>query len=154
MTLKHLVSLQVRVKSSVQADLDLHTVDRWEGREEKRKKFMALGENVWEQVSTRQWKGRGIDGGFSPRTGVSERIVLTHRADTRSDCARSLFPYGDKRAWDTCSWRVITRSLVGFWCESSCRGPLHSDSRWGLTRESILGSAHWWWEIWWGDVFG
>jgi hypothetical protein len=40
---------------------------------------MSLGENVWEQVSSRQWKGRGIDGGVSPRTGTSEWITLTHR---------------------------------------------------------------------------
>ncbi len=29
-----------------------------------------------------------------------------------------------------------TRSIPGFGCEFLCRGPLHLDSRWGLTRES------------------
>jgi hypothetical protein len=38
---------------------------------------------------------------------------------------------------------VRTRSVTGFGCESLCRDPLHLDSRWGLPRESILGSAHW-----------
>ncbi len=38
---------------------------------------------------------------------------------------------------------VSTWSLEGFWCESLYRGPLHLDSRWGVTRESILGSTHW-----------
>ncbi len=37
--------------------------------------------------SRTQWKGRGIDGGVNPRTGVSGRIALAHRADTRPDCA-------------------------------------------------------------------
>ncbi len=52
----------------------------------KRKNFMALGENVWERVSGRQWKGRGIDGRISPRTGASERIALVHDAGTRPHC--------------------------------------------------------------------
>ncbi len=38
---------------------------------------------------------------------------------------------------------VSTRSLEGFGCESLYRGLLHLDSRWGLPRESILGSVHW-----------
>jgi hypothetical protein len=53
----------------------------------EKKKSMALGENVWEQVSARQWKGRGIDGRVSPRTGASERVVLVHRTGTRPDRA-------------------------------------------------------------------
>ncbi len=48
---------------------------------------MALGENVREQVSALQWKGRGIDGEVSSRTGVSERIALGHRSGTRPDCS-------------------------------------------------------------------
>jgi hypothetical protein len=46
---------------------------------------LTLGQNFWEQVSSHQWKGRGIDGGVRPRTGTSERISLAHRADTRPD---------------------------------------------------------------------
>jgi hypothetical protein len=38
---------------------------------------------------------------------------------------------------------VSTSWIAGFGCESLCRGPLNLDSRWGLPRESILGSAHW-----------
>jgi hypothetical protein len=33
---------------------------------------MVLGENVWEYFSSHQWKGGGIDGRVSPRTGASE----------------------------------------------------------------------------------
>jgi hypothetical protein len=38
LALKHLVSLQARVRPSVQAELDLHTADRWEERDRKKKK--------------------------------------------------------------------------------------------------------------------
>jgi hypothetical protein len=47
------------------------------------KKAMTLGKNVWEQVSSHQWKGGGIDGRVSPRTGVSEWIALDHHTGTR-----------------------------------------------------------------------
>ena len=55
----------------------------------------------------RQWKGRGVDGGVSPRTGASRRIVLAHCAGTRRGCvpsgefvgtSPSLFPRDGKRA--------------------------------------------------------
>jgi hypothetical protein len=36
-TLQHLVSLQARVRTSVQGEVDLHTADRWEERQKKRK---------------------------------------------------------------------------------------------------------------------
>ncbi len=38
LALKHLVSLRARVRPSVQAELDLHTTDRWEERDRKKKK--------------------------------------------------------------------------------------------------------------------
>ncbi len=53
------------------------------------KKSMALGENVWEQVSWCPWKGGGIDGRVIPRTGDSERIVLANSAVTRRGCVPS-----------------------------------------------------------------
>ncbi len=39
LALKHLVSLQVRMRPSVQTELDLHTTDRWEERDRKIKKY-------------------------------------------------------------------------------------------------------------------
>jgi hypothetical protein len=54
-------------------------------------------------------------------------------------CSRAVERGLEMRALDG----VSTLSLAGFVCESLCRGPLHLDSRWGLPRESILGSAHW-----------
>ncbi len=41
LALKHLVSLQDRVWSSVQAELDLHTADRWEERDRKKKWYIC-----------------------------------------------------------------------------------------------------------------
>ncbi len=38
LALKHLVSLQARVRPSVQTELDLHTTDRWEERDRKKRK--------------------------------------------------------------------------------------------------------------------
>jgi hypothetical protein len=41
LTLKHLVSLQDRIRSSVQIDLDLHTTpDRWRKRLKKRRLYL------------------------------------------------------------------------------------------------------------------
>jgi hypothetical protein len=48
------------------------------------KKMHGSWENVWEYFSSHQWKGERIDGRVSPRTGVSEEIVLTPCVDTRS----------------------------------------------------------------------
>ena len=46
--------------------------------------------SVWtidgERVSGRRWKGRGVDGGVSPRTGAGGRITLSHCAGTRRGC--------------------------------------------------------------------
>jgi hypothetical protein len=44
---------------------------------------MTLGEHVWERVSGRQWKERGIDERISPRTGASAWISLVHWTGTR-----------------------------------------------------------------------
>jgi hypothetical protein len=53
----------------------------------KRKGIHGSWENVWEHFSSHQWKGGGIDGWVSPRTGASERIVLVHCTGTRRGCA-------------------------------------------------------------------
>ena len=57
----------------------------------KDKKIHGFWENVWEHFSSRQWKGGGIDGRVSPRTGVSRWIVLVHFfhhcVGTRHGCA-------------------------------------------------------------------
>jgi hypothetical protein len=42
LALKHLVSLQARVRPSVQTEWDLHTADRWEERDRKKKKMLYL----------------------------------------------------------------------------------------------------------------
>ena len=46
LTLKHLVSLQARVRSSVQAELDLHTTDRLEERDRKKENVIFVPLNV------------------------------------------------------------------------------------------------------------
>jgi hypothetical protein len=61
---------------------------------------------------------------------------------------RSLFPCGGKRTWDVCSWRRQHTVSCGFRVWILCSSPLHWIYGWGLPRESILGSANWWWEIW------
>jgi hypothetical protein len=48
--------------------------------EEKRKKFNGSGGKRLRAGFLTQWKGRGIDGGVIPRTGVSERIALCGHA--------------------------------------------------------------------------
>ena len=44
----------------------------------KRKKIYVFWEDVSGYFSSHQWKGGGIDGRVSPRTGSSDRIVLAH----------------------------------------------------------------------------
>jgi hypothetical protein len=58
--------------------------DLFEGllRNVQKNHSMVLGKNVREHFSSHQWKGGGIDGGVSPRTGASERIALAHCAGT------------------------------------------------------------------------
>ena len=46
LALKHLVSLQARVRPSVQAELDLHTADKWEERDRKKWNVVFVPLNV------------------------------------------------------------------------------------------------------------
>jgi hypothetical protein len=46
LTLKHLVSLQARCRPSVEAELDLHTSDRWEERDIKKENVIFVPLNV------------------------------------------------------------------------------------------------------------
>ncbi len=106
---------------------------------------MALGENVWERVSGRQWKGRGIDERISPRTGASERITLAHCAGVGRGvvvvpvrCQESL-----RYVLLTVSARVRLRFRVWIFCI----GPMYWIYGWGRSKESIPGSSHWWWRF-------
>ena len=44
----------------------------------KKKQNHGSWEDVYGHFSSNQWKGEEIDGRVSPRTGVSDRIVLVH----------------------------------------------------------------------------
>ena len=49
--------------------------------QKKEKKIHGSWEDVSGYFSSHQWKGGGIDGRVSPRTGSSDRIVLAHCAE-------------------------------------------------------------------------
>jgi hypothetical protein len=92
---------------------------------------MALGKNFGSIC--RQWKGGGIDGRVSPRTGASERIVLAHWSGTRRGYVPSgefvgtrpsLFPRDDKRAPDARSWWRQRAVASWFWVGILGMGPM------------------------------
>jgi len=82
--------------------------------------------------------------GVSPRTGrgcvPSGETVGT---------IPSLFPRDDKRARQVNTW-----SLAGFGWESFAWVRCTGFTDGVLPMGSIPGTAHWWWKIWWGDIFG
>jgi hypothetical protein len=82
-------------------------------------------------------------GGLTPGLGQERDPLITwvtfRFGERYGRCSRAVARGIEMHALDG----VSTRSLTGFGCESLYRGQLHLDSRWGLPRESILGSVHW-----------
>ena len=75
----------------------------------KRKKINVSWKNVSRYFSSNQWKGGGIDGCFGPRTGDSDRIVLTHYTGPH---VRTLV--GGGRGWGRDNTRSRTSQRVVF----------------------------------------
>ncbi len=78
-------------------DVDGHRNSTSKPRKVKKKKKIM-------NFSSHQWKGGGIDGRVIPRTGTSDRIVLTHCADTRPGSAW----------WGNDLLLLVLKNLTGF----------------------------------------
>ena len=114
----------------------------------ERKKINDSRKGVSGHFSSSQWKGGGIDGGVSPRTGTSDRIVLTHcvghsswlRLVDHGRCDRAMLGGLEIRVLEDANVRSFAGSRYESFAGVHCTGFVNGDCPWNLSLGQNTGN--------------